>query len=516
MAEQRYRVIDRLEAGGMAEVFRGEALSVQGFKKQVAIKRVLPHLAQNKSFIRMFIDEARLGARLNHANIVTVFDIGAADNTYFIVMEFVDGANFKTVLETLKKQGKKPSVKEVLYIGMEICKGLSHAHGLLDENGTLLNIVHRDISPPNILMTRGGEVKVTDFGLAKATTQLEKTDPGVVKGKFSYLSPEAALGQEVDARTDVFAVGILMWEALAQQRLFLGESDYETVKKVQRAEVPSLHAMNPEIDEELDELLQKSMARNREDRFQSAQELGDAIADFLFRHRLKVTSYDIARMMQSVVASKNSEQKRKLETSIIEQLISDELLAFTSLDDMSDPLNPATGDEVSLAEAPPKPKPKVAGAGAKPLDAGSFQSSGEDPNTWYPDDDSIDEATNFFDRNTLDAVETSKVNKGKSDPMELAALLEKDDETGRLKVNAEDAAKLSRDAAKPAIRQTGKNARVNLDIADTEILPAVDAPLLETKPQPKSSSSAVTYVVLAVVVLAGAGAAAWFSGLIPH
>src|ERR1700761_452882 len=133
MAEQRYRVIDRREAGGMAGVFRGEAVSVQGFKKQVAIKRVLPHLAQNKSFIRMFIDEARLGARLNHANIVTVFDIGAADNTFFIVMEFVDGANLKTVLESLKKQNKRPSVKEVLYICMEICKGLSHAHNLSDE-----------------------------------------------------------------------------------------------------------------------------------------------------------------------------------------------------------------------------------------------------------------------------------------------------------------------------------------------------------------------------------------------
>ncbi|MDB4973391.1 MAG: Serine/threonine protein kinase PrkC, regulator of stationary phase [Myxococcaceae bacterium] len=561
MAEQRYRVIDRLEAGGMAEVFRGEALSVQGFKKQVAIKRVLPHLAQNKSFIRMFIDEARLGARLNHANIVTVFDIGAADNTYFIVMEFVDGANFKAVLEALKKQGRKPSVKEILYIGMEICKGLSHAHGLTDEQGKLLNIVHRDISPPNILMTKGGEVKVTDFGLAKATTQLEKTDPGVVKGKFSYLSPEAALGQEVDARTDVFAVGILMWEALAQRRLFLGDSDYETVKKVQRAEVPSLRAINPEVDEELDALLQKTMAREREERFQSAQELGDAIADFLFRHRLKVTSYDIARMMQSVLATRAGEQKKKLETSIvIDQLISDELLAFTSLDDMSDPLNPAAAGD---AAAPERPKVPQVSAGAKPLDAGSFGQNSDSPNTWYADDDSIDEATNFFDRHTLDAMEASKAagkppaagkpaagklpppgklpvpgtlslpnkpskgpvtansNSGtspKSDPMELAALLERDDETGRQKVSAEEAAKLGRDAA----RITGKNPRVADDRAgwaDTEKLPAVDLPLAELPAKPPepsvTSSGALKYVVIAVL-LAGAGAAAWFSGLIPH
>src|SRR5687768_7545537 len=157
MAEQRYRVIDRLEAGGMAEVFRGEAVSVQGFKKQVAIKRVLPHLAQNKSFIRMFIDEARLGARLNHANIVTVFDIGAADGTYFIVMEFVDGANLKAILETLKKLGRRPGVKEMLHIAMEICRGLSYAHELKDDDGKPFNIVHRDISPPNILITNRGE-----------------------------------------------------------------------------------------------------------------------------------------------------------------------------------------------------------------------------------------------------------------------------------------------------------------------------------------------------------------------
>ena len=510
MAEQRYRVIDRLEAGGMAEVFRGEALSVQGFKKQVAIKRVLPHLAQNKSFIRMFIDEARLGARLNHANIVTVFDIGAADNTYFIVMEFVDGANFKTVLETLKKQGRKPSVKEVLYVGMEICKGLSHAHGLTDEAGKLLNIVHRDISPPNILMTKGGEVKVTDFGLAKATTQLEKTDPGVVKGKFSYLSPEAALGQEVDARTDVFAVGILMWEALAQRRLFLGDSDYETVKKVQRAEVPSLRGINEEVDEELDELLMKTMAREREDRYQSAQELGDAIADYLFRHRLKVTSYDIARMMQSVVSTRDGDKRRKMDSSIIDQLISDELLAFTSLDDMSDPLNPQAAENSAAT------RPKPAGAGAKPLDAGSFHERGEDPNTWYADDDTFDEATNFFDRNTLDANETKS---GKSDPMELASLLE-NDETGRQKIDQAAAAK-----ARDAIRQSGKNARVNQPSnsgwADTERLPAVTDEIVVAAATAERTASAraagpLKYIVLAVVVLLGAGAAAWFTGLIPH
>jgi serine/threonine-protein kinase len=496
-AEQRYRVIDRLEAGGMAEVFRGEALSVQGFKKQVAIKRVLPHLAQNKSFIRMFIDEARLGARLNHANIVTVFDIGAADNTYFIVMEFVDGANLKNVLESLKKQGKKPSVKEVLYIGMEICKGLSHAHGLTDDTGKLLNIVHRDISPPNILITRNGEVKVTDFGLAKATTQLEKTDPGVVKGKFSYLSPEAALGQEVDARTDVFAVGILMWEALAGKRLFLGDSDYETVKKVQRAEVPSLRSENPEVDEELEQLLAKSMAKQRDERFQTAHDLGEAIADYLFRHRLRVTSFDIARLMQGVVASKDGDKRRKMDSSIIDQLISDELLAFTSIDDMSDP----------LAAASPSPdRPKQQAAGARPLDAGSF-GRGEDPTAWYSDDDTTDEATAFFDRSTIEGGDL----KSRSDPHELAALLESD-ETGKNKLPPPaDLGKL----LDGEVKRSDAGGVALDDLSQTRKPPA-QPPMISAAHTAQSSGGGGKYVLLALVVLGALGAAAWFGGLIPH
>ncbi|HEX5657518.1 MAG TPA: serine/threonine-protein kinase [Polyangiales bacterium] len=497
-AEQRYRVIDRLEAGGMAEVFRGEALSVQGFKKQVAIKRVLPHLAQNKSFIRMFIDEARLGARLNHANIVTVFDIGAADNTFFIVMEFVDGANLKSVLESLKKQNKRPTVKEVLYIGMEICKGLSHAHNLQDENGKLLNIVHRDISPPNILITKNGEVKVTDFGLAKATTQLEKTDPGVVKGKFSYLSPEAALGQEVDARTDVFAVGILMWEALAGKRLFLGDSDYETVKRVQRAEIPSLNKENSEADPELEELLGKAMAKQRDERFQTAHDLGEAIADYLFRHRLRVTSFDIARLMQSVVAGKDGEKRRKMDSSIIDQLISDELLAFTSIDDMSDPLSSAPNKPAS----PDRPKPPAQVVGAKPLDAGSF-GRGEDPTAWYNDEDGPDEATAFFDRNTLEAGEAKR-----SDPQELAALLESD-ETGKNKLPPPNLGKLLEGAEK----QTDKNDEALSDLAQTRKPPP---PNFGASSQQTSGSAAGTYVAIALVVLGVLGAAAWFGGLIPH
>src|SRR3984885_8582751 len=258
-SQQRYRVVEKLESGGMAEVFRAESEGLQGFKKQVAIKRVLPHLSEKKKFISMFLDEARLSAQLSHSNCVQVFDIGVGDNAYFIVMEFVDGANLKAIAEAIKKSGKDFPVSAGAFIAYEICKGLSYAHEMRDPNGVDLHIVHRDMSPPNVLITKYGEIKIVDFGLAKANSQLEKSEPGIIKGKFSYLSPEAAMGQEVDARTDIFAVGIILWELLAGQRLFLGDTDFQTVKKVQAAAVPSISTINGQGPQELEKIIAKSL-----------------------------------------------------------------------------------------------------------------------------------------------------------------------------------------------------------------------------------------------------------------
>src|SRR6185295_7235612 len=167
MADSRYRITERVAAGGMAEVFRGVAESMRGFKKNIAIKRILPSLTKNKKFVAMFLDEARLSLSLQHANIVQVFDIGHADDTYFIVMEYVDGVDLKELLEWRRRIGKRMPVGQTLYMVMEICKGLGYANDLTHpDNGKPLNIVHRDVSPPNVLLSRNGEVKVTDFGLA--------------------------------------------------------------------------------------------------------------------------------------------------------------------------------------------------------------------------------------------------------------------------------------------------------------------------------------------------------------
>ncbi len=374
MTDQRYRLIEKLEAGGMAEVFLAEATSVQGFKKRVAIKRVLPHLASHKNFIGMFLDEARLGARLSHANIVSVFDIGSSDNSYFIVMEFVDGTNLKKIMETLRLKRQSFPLKDVIYIAMEACRGLSYAHELRDDEGNPLDLVHRDVSPPNILISRRGEVKVTDFGLAKARTQLERTDPGVVKGKFSYLSPEAATGQDVTERADIFALGVCVWEMLGGRRLFLGGTDYETVQAVSNAEVPSLIGDHPEVDAEFERLLAKSLAREPEHRFASAREFGDALAGYLFHHQMKVTSYDIANLVKAALERQKSVPPRPM---MIDTMIQEELARFTSLDSPAEtPI-----DESSFGLRPNDP-------GAHPLDASDFV----DPSQWFEGDLDVESA----------------------------------------------------------------------------------------------------------------------------
>ncbi len=294
----------------MAEVFRAESIGLQGFRKQVAIKRVLAHLASKESFIKMFLDEARLSARLSHSNCVQVFDIGVGDGTYFIVMEFVDGANLRGIIETLKNANRPFPVEESIYIAIELCKGLQYAHGLYDENGNPLNIVHRDMSPPNVLVTKHGEVKIVDFGLAKANTQLERSEPGIIKGKFSYLAPEAAKGQEVDARADVFAIGIMLWELLAARRLFLGKTDLETVQLVQRALIPPITRIRNDVPPELEPIIAKALAADPNQRYQTARDLGADLNAFLYRFgQHPVTDFEIADLVYSAMEQRRREKE---------------------------------------------------------------------------------------------------------------------------------------------------------------------------------------------------------------
>ncbi len=462
-AQQRYRVVEKLESGGMAEVFRAESEGLQGFRKQVAIKRVLPHLSEKKKFIAMFLDEARLSAQLSHSNCVQVFDIGVGDNAFFIVMEFVDGANLKSIAESVKKQGKDFSVAAAAFIAHEICKGLSYAHELTDQNGVPLHLVHRDMSPPNVLITKFGEVKIVDFGLAKASSQLEKSEPGIIKGKFSYLSPEAAFGQEVDSRTDIFAVGIILWELLAGQRLFLGETDFQTVKKVQLAQVPPISHINRKVPPELERIVNKALAKDTIQRYGTARELGQDLSRFMFSYGQPISGYDIASIVQGTMREKQRVQRPQ--GSIIDKLIEEALFEFTSLKEDG---GPASGHV------------KVSGA-SSPLIPDQFV----DPTNWA---------------NEIAIGE--KRPSGDYDPVR-ASLPAEVFEQGNLSA-LEDEPPISSQAAPPSA--PGSTPHLSLG-----------APLSSRggAPPAKPAASAAIGVVLFLVVVAAAGAA-WFTGLIPH
>lgn len=318
---QRYQVIRRLDAGGMAEIFLARALSIQGMEKLVAIKRVLPALTPNASFTAMFLDEARLSLGLSHANIVTVTDVSQSSGTYFIVMEYIDGYNLRHLFQRASELGFRIPVAVACYLLMEVCKGLEHAHTKRDAAGKHLRIVHRDLSPPNVLVSRAGEVKITDFGLARATSQLSKTDPGVVKGKYSYLAPEVVEGKQADHRVDIFAVGIVLWELLANRRLFYGQTDVETVEAVRKAEIPPLARFNPDVKPELMQIIARALAKDPRKRFTSARELGEALADYLAHNSLRATSFDLVQLLERLFGTDGTgaaqpEDKRQREARI--------------------------------------------------------------------------------------------------------------------------------------------------------------------------------------------------------
>lgn len=298
MSRPRYEIVDRIDVGGMAEVFRGNAVSLDGYAKQVAIKRVLPQLAADAKFVNMFLDEARLSLALSHANIVSVFDVSRAGETYFIVMEYVDGANLKTLMELARASQRPFPTAIAVQIGIEVCKALAYAHERKDSEGKLLRIVHRDVSPPNILISREGEVKITDFGLAKAASQLESTDPGFVKGKYGYLSPESADGKEVDGRSDLFSLGIILWELLAGRRLFQGENDLQTLQRVKEARIPGLAPLCADLHPELEAVIRRALTADRDRRYATAREFGTELNRFLFAAGLSVDSYDVARYLE--------------------------------------------------------------------------------------------------------------------------------------------------------------------------------------------------------------------------
>jgi serine/threonine protein kinase len=284
----KYTLFERIGRGGMAEVYKGRIQGPAGFERVFVVKRILPHLSEEPTFIRMFVEEAKLSARLNHPNIVQIFELGAVDGEYFISMEYIRGRDLADTMRAIWKTMGPPRPELVAYVGREACRALSYAHSLTDDNGRPLGMIHRDVSPSNIMLSYEGGVKLLDFGIAKALGEApETTKSGTMKGKYAYMAPEQTEGDDVDSRIDIFSCGIVLHEVLTGRRLFKGANDIQTIERVRRCEVPPPSFQNPMCPPELDNVVLKALARNRDDRFSSASEMADALDDVVHASRFQ-------------------------------------------------------------------------------------------------------------------------------------------------------------------------------------------------------------------------------------
>ena len=267
----KYELAERIGKGGMAEVFLAKSVGARGVEKTLVIKKILPELAQNERFIEMFIAEAKIAMGLNHPNIVQIYDFGRVDTDYYLAMEYVDGFELGRLLGASQRVKKGLPIGDAIYLAMEAARGLDYAHRRADSYGRSLELVHCDISPQNILVSRDGALKIVDFGIAKATS-IADDGPDVVKGKYQYMSPEQAVGEDLDHRSDLFSLGAVLFEMVCGRGLFSGSTPDETVSLVTSAVVPDIKAINPAVPDQLEHLIYKALARDRDERVQNARE----------------------------------------------------------------------------------------------------------------------------------------------------------------------------------------------------------------------------------------------------
>jgi serine/threonine protein kinase len=299
-ATGQYQLLEKIAQGGMAEIFRAKALDIHGLERIVVIKRILPHIAASPEFIEMLIDEAKIAVQLSHGNIAQVYDLGKVADDYFIVMEYVEGKTLSQIMKRLRGEGKLMPIPCAAYLCSEIANGLDYMHRKTDEQGNPLHIIHRDISPQNAILSVFGTIKIIDFGIARAKTRISTTDSGILKGKFAYMSPEHAEGEKLDYRSDIFSLGIILFELLTGQRLFKGKNNPETIRKVKRAKVPTPSGIREEIPRALDQIVFKALQRDRNKRYQSAHDFSHDLTRFLITHYPDFSPRDVGAYLQEV------------------------------------------------------------------------------------------------------------------------------------------------------------------------------------------------------------------------
>ncbi|MFH1018319.1 MAG: bifunctional serine/threonine-protein kinase/formylglycine-generating enzyme family protein, partial [Pseudomonadota bacterium] len=309
----------RLAVGGMAEVFKGKLIGIKGFEKTLAVKRILPEFSEDEEFVQMFVDEARISSNLHHANIVQVFDFGKFESAYYIAMEFVDGPNLKNLVQRyLKERGMFPR-NLTLYLLIQIARALDYAHGARIDGVEVLDLVHRDVSPQNVLVSRSGDVKITDFGIAKAAIKLSKTQPGKVQGKFSYMSPEQALGKPLDRRSDIFSLGIIAYELLSGIKVYGAEDTQRRYKEVREGRITRLGTIVRDLPSEIESLVMDMLSKDPADRPQTCGEIATKLSEFMTDISTTQLTAQLGQLVEELFPrEKSSSEVNRRITALIE------------------------------------------------------------------------------------------------------------------------------------------------------------------------------------------------------
>ena len=308
----KYTLLDRLAVGGMAEIFLARQAGMEGFEKTLVIKRILPRLTRAEGFVTMFLNEARLASQLTHPNIVQIHELGRIGDSYFIAMEYLFGRDMARIISKAAALGIPFPHVYALKIAASVCEGLYYAHQKADAWGNPLHIVHRDVTPENVFVSFDGMVKVLDFGIAKARGQVGQTQVGEIKGKLAYMSPEQCLGQPLDQRSDIFSVGVVLYEWLTGYRLFTGDSEVAVLKSITDGKIYGPSYFKPDIPPEVEQVVMRALEKDREKRYPSAWEMQQALERVMGQFSFRPSSIHLSNFLKQLFAGELDEERSRL------------------------------------------------------------------------------------------------------------------------------------------------------------------------------------------------------------
>jgi len=308
----KYTLIDRIAVGGMAEIFLARQAGLDGFEKTIVLKRIRPHLSKQSSFVRMFLNEAKLAAQLNHPNIVQIYDLGRIGESHYIAMEYIFGRDMRRIIPKADSLGIPFPMVYALKIASSVCEGLYYAHQKADPYGNPLNIVHRDVTPENVFVSFDGTVKILDFGIAKAANQIIQTDAGEIKGKLSYMSPEQCRGISLDCRSDLFSLGAALFEWVTGFRLFTGDSEVAIMKSIVEGKIYAPSYFKADIPKPVEEILMRALEKERERRYPSAWDMQYAIDQFLTHHEFTPSNIHLSNFLKQLFEDELEEERSRV------------------------------------------------------------------------------------------------------------------------------------------------------------------------------------------------------------